>query len=99
MKTLTQFPAKPDLLANASQPVCSQAAASLKDKQHEGFTHQNLNSGSLRMNGRNSSFCLVGNEGPSSERQAERRSGQVQAALSFHAPCTRPQRSAMRGLT
>lgn len=32
------------------------------------LTHQNLNSGSLRMKGRNSSFCLVGNEGPSSER-------------------------------
>lgn len=28
---------------------------------------QNLNSGSLRINGRNSSFCFVGNEGPSSE--------------------------------
>lgn len=30
------------------------------------YTHQNLNSGSLRMKGRNSSFCFVGNEGPSS---------------------------------
>lgn len=32
--------------------------------------HQNLNSGSLRMKGRNSSFCLVGSEGPSSARHS-----------------------------
>lgn len=31
-----------------------------------GATHQNLNSGSLRMKGRNSSFCRVGKDGPSS---------------------------------
>ena len=29
--------------------------------------YQNLNSGNRRMNGRNSSFCLVGSSGPSSE--------------------------------
>jgi len=29
-------------------------------------SYQNLNSGNLLMNGRNSSFCLVGREGPSS---------------------------------
>uniref|UniRef100_A0A7N8XWJ6 Uncharacterized protein n=1 Tax=Mastacembelus armatus TaxID=205130 RepID=A0A7N8XWJ6_9TELE len=29
-------------------------------------SHQNLNSGNLLMKGRNSSFCLVGRDGPSS---------------------------------
>lgn len=29
-------------------------------------SYQNLNSGNLLMNGRNSSFCLVGRDGPSS---------------------------------
>lgn len=43
-------------------------------------THQNLNSGNLLMNGRNSSFCFVGSAGPSSSEGRHQKKNQLSDA-------------------
>lgn len=63
------------LTINPSTPVTTNLMQIFKHSRNKVYTdrstHQNLNSGSLLMKGRNSSFCLVGKEGPSSEENIE----------------------------